>query len=101
MTGLSSLLSAVKRIGGAVAVAVVVPAAATCWLEQRVKWDAEGIFSFWTHVFALLPGHPGQFLRRAFYRLTLESGSDRCRIGFGALFSHREARIEDNVVIGM
>jgi virginiamycin A acetyltransferase len=83
-----------------VAVVMVFPCVATCWLESRFRPGAEGVFNFWTHVLALSPGFPGIFVRRAFYRLTLESCGINCTVGFGAFFSHRTARVEDDVYIG-
>lgn len=40
------------------------------------------------------------FVRRAFYRLTLAQCTGTFFVGFGALFSHREAVVEDSVYIG-
>jgi acetyltransferase-like isoleucine patch superfamily enzyme/peptidoglycan/LPS O-acetylase OafA/YrhL len=91
---------AAKVLANLVALVVVAPAALTCWLEDRLHPGGEGVFAFWTHVFALLPGPPGLFLRRAFYSLTLDGCSLESSIGFGALFSHREARVERDVFIG-
>jgi acetyltransferase-like isoleucine patch superfamily enzyme len=48
----------------------------------------------------MLPGLPGAFLRRAFYSLTLDKCSLHCHIGFGTIFSHRSATIEEHVYIG-
>ena len=83
-----------------IALCLVWPCALTCWLEHSLQPGAEGVFAFWTHVMALLPGTPGRFLRRAFYRLTLSSGNLTLDMGFGAFFAHRESRVEDGVYIG-
>jgi virginiamycin A acetyltransferase len=83
-----------------VAVVTVFPCVATCWLESGLRPGAEMVFTFWTHVLALSPGFPGIFFRRAFYRLTLESCGINCTVGFGAFFSHRTARVEDDVYVG-
>ena len=69
-----------------------------CALEAR--GDGESVFSFWSQVFALAPGSPGVFARRAFYRLTLDRCTGDFYIGFGALFSHRAAIVEDAVYVG-
>jgi virginiamycin A acetyltransferase len=58
------------------------------------------VFAFWTHILAILPGHPGMYLRRAFYLLTLTHGSLTLTMGFGAFFSHREVHVEDDVYVG-
>src|SRR5881296_2601348 len=82
------------------ALLAVTPFALTCWLEAKVGLGHEDIFAFWSHLFSLLPGYPGMALRRAFYQLTLDSCSAHLFIGFGALFSHRQAQVEDGVYIG-
>jgi acetyltransferase-like isoleucine patch superfamily enzyme len=51
-------------------------------------------------VLAVLPGIPGVFLRRAFYRLTLASCSLSLTVGFGAFFAHRDSHVEEDVYVG-
>ena len=77
-----------KRACNIVALIVLAPSAFTCWLERRLSTSSQFVFSFWTHVVAVLPGLPGVFLRRAFYRWTLQecaeevsSNSARCLPG--------------------
>jgi acetyltransferase-like isoleucine patch superfamily enzyme len=82
------------------AAAIVAPSAATCRLERAMSRRREGVFHFWTHVYTVWPGVPGLFVRRAFYHMTLEQCSRRFVIGFGSLFTHREAVVEDGVYIG-
>src|SRR5262245_52029733 len=89
-----------KALLNGVALVLAFLPAASCWVEAAVSKDVESIFLFWTHVFALLPGLPGAFLRRAFYSLTLESCSLDCRIEFGAVFTHRNAVVERHVYVG-
>lgn len=79
---------------------IALPFVMTCWLESLLNKQIEIIFVFWTNIFAFLPGLPGVFLRRGFYSLTLQQCSLDSHIGFGTLFSHRDAVIEDNVYIG-
>jgi len=69
-------------------------------MERRACRNGEAIFAFWAHFFAILPGHPGVYLRRAFYQLTLDYCSTNCFIGFGSLFSHRNALVNHSVYIG-
>ena len=89
-----------KHFLNAVALGVVSPAALTCWLERRGRPRAQGFFSLWAHIFAVLPGTPGMFLRRAFYRWTLEGCAEEVTIEFGALFSRRTAVLETGVYVG-
>jgi acetyltransferase-like isoleucine patch superfamily enzyme len=48
----------------------------------------------------MLPGLPGLFLRRAFYRWTLERCAEDVTIEFGALFSRPGTVLESRVYIG-
>jgi acetyltransferase-like isoleucine patch superfamily enzyme len=89
-----------KAMLDGVAVVVTSPCALSCWVETWLSPHAEAFFVFWTNVFAILPGHPGVFLRRAFYRLTLEHCAGKFIVGFGALFAHRASRIEEGAYIG-
>ena len=76
------------------------PCALTSYLEQRMCDRSEVVFRFWGDVFSLFPGLPGAFMRRAFYCWTLESCSSNCHIGYGTIFAHRRAVVEDAVYLG-
>src|SRR3989442_1138242 len=89
-----------KRLAHAISVAIVSPAALICWLEHARSSEAEGAFTFFAHCFALLPGLPGMYLRRAFFRLTLDACSSDYYVGFGSFFTHRQVTVEDRVYIG-
>jgi virginiamycin A acetyltransferase len=100
MSGRLGLRDVIENAANGGCLALVGLPALTCWLETRVNPRREGVFHFWTHVMALLPGTPGALLRRAFYRLTLSECSARCHVGFGSFFSHRRAWVEEGVYIG-
>ena len=57
-------------------------------------------YSFWAQSCALAPGLPGDYLRIAYYRLTLEECSVESRIQFGSFFAHPQARVARGVYIG-
>ena len=57
-------------------------------------------FTFWAQACALAPGLPGDYLRTAYYRLTLEECSPDSRIQFGSFFAHPESRVARGVYIG-
>src|SRR5262249_19177679 len=63
---------ALKSAIDAVCLVLVVPAAAMCAAEAKYSPRAEMLFTAWAQTFALVPGLAGVFVRRAFYRLTLE-----------------------------
>jgi acetyltransferase-like isoleucine patch superfamily enzyme len=59
-----------------------------------------GVFRFWAHSWALIPGLPGDYARIAYYTLTLEKCSIDSRIEFGSYFAHPQARVARGVYIG-
>ena len=89
-----------KRACNIVALILMAPSALTCWLERRLSASSQFVFAFWTHVVAIVPGLPGVFLRRAFYRWTLQECAEEVTIEFGALFTRRSARLEPGVYVG-
>jgi virginiamycin A acetyltransferase len=80
------------------AMLIASPAALACWLERRVN-GGNSAFLFWSHVVAQLPGAPGLFLRRAFYRWTIDSCAENVTIGFGTLLN-RNARLDSGAYVG-
>jgi virginiamycin A acetyltransferase len=94
------LKSSLKTFFSGLSLAAVWPCAATCWLEWRLHPTREELFGFWAQCFALGPGTPGMYLRRAFYRWTLDGCASDCYIGFGSVFSTRHARIESAAYVG-
>src|SRR5215471_17101343 len=92
--------AAVKGLFDLLALALMLLPAATCWVERRIDPVSEGVFSFWAQMVAFVPGPPGVFVRRAFYRLTLEKCARSFYVAFGALFTHRHATVEYGVYIG-
>lgn len=53
-----------------------------------------------SQIWALVPGLPGQYLRRAFYRRALRGFGDGAVVEFGALLSKADCVIGDHVYIG-
>jgi acetyltransferase-like isoleucine patch superfamily enzyme len=78
---------------------MAIPAACS-GIEAHVAPAREEVFVFWGQLVGLVPGILGRFLRRAYYRLTLERCALDCDIGFLAWFSHRSARVGRKVYIG-
>jgi virginiamycin A acetyltransferase len=90
----------VKRSLDLCCLAIVAPCALMCALEARLTAHGEAMFLFWAQLLALVPGLPGVFARRAFYRLTLDDCGRSFFVGFGAMFSHRRVVVEEDVYIG-
>jgi acetyltransferase-like isoleucine patch superfamily enzyme len=57
-------------------------------------------FTLWAQFLALVPGLPGDYLRVAYYRLTLEKCHPESRIQFGSFFAHPNATVARFVYIG-
>jgi virginiamycin A acetyltransferase len=57
-------------------------------------------FPGWSETFSLLPGLTGQYLRQAFYSLTLEDCGKNACLSFGTIFSHSTASVGTNVYVG-
>jgi len=85
----------VKSILQGIFFIAVWPAAA---LTGFGRWRA--VFSVFAHAYALSPGIVGDYLRAAFYRLTLSEFGSSSRIQFGSFFAHPEARVGSQVYIG-
>jgi acetyltransferase-like isoleucine patch superfamily enzyme len=95
-----AIRSAVKHAVDAICLVMVAPAAVTAVLEARFMAHSERVFALWGQTLALVPGVPGIFLRRAYYRLTLDRCASSISVGFGTYFSHRSVVAEEGVYIG-
>jgi virginiamycin A acetyltransferase len=93
------LRTTVKRAIDGSCLALVAPCAWACALERKLT-RGDVAFTFWAQAFALVPGLPGVFLRRAFYRLTLDECARSFFVGFGAIFSHRRVVVGEDAYIG-
>lgn len=84
-----------KRImqGGAISLTFL-PAALSAFGRLR------HVYTFFAHSYALVPGVPGNFLRAAFYKLTLRDASIDVTISFGTFFSQTDVSLGSNVSIG-
>ena len=100
MTAAGAGRRSVKALFNFVAAVAVAPFGLLSGLERRLLPTSEMLFQFGAHSLALCPGVPGAFLRRAYYRQTLERCASECHIGFGAIFTHREVIVERGVYLG-
>jgi acetyltransferase-like isoleucine patch superfamily enzyme len=62
--------------------------------------DRDKAFHGASQALSLIPGLPGEYIRREFYRRTLEECAPDCCISFGTILSKRGARIGRRVYIG-
>jgi virginiamycin A acetyltransferase len=73
------------------------------WLLARIEQRytrRDGWFAGCAELLSLVPGKPGIFLRRSFYRMTLAVCATDCHVGFGTTFAHADAEIHRGVYIG-
>lgn len=84
-----------KRVVQAIALVLAFPfALLTAFGKLRA------MFTFCAQLFAIVPGLPGDYLRSAFYCLTLRQCSIDTRISFGTYFVRRESTVGTLVSIG-
>lgn len=57
-------------------------------------------FASWSQFYALLPGVSGEFLRAAFFKLSVEGWGQNCRLGFGTVVSRPSLRMGDGASTG-
>jgi len=89
-----------KRAADVLALAIVI----FPWLLYRLEsyfFGTEKVFPGWSQAFSLVPGLPGIYLRRGFYRLVLPQCERDACICFGTVFSHPTARIGQKAYVGL
>jgi len=79
---------------------VAAPIAALSVLEKYSGSKSEVLFTLGAQCVALVPGVMGDFVRTAYYLLTLESFHSTAVVGFGSYFSHRGARVARQAAMG-
>ena len=62
------------------------------------RW--EPVYTVFAHGYSLGPGIVGDYLRIAYYRLTLAKCSLSSRVSFGSYFAHADSKVGPNVYIG-
>jgi acetyltransferase-like isoleucine patch superfamily enzyme len=93
------LKGVIKELANILAIGLSAP----FWIATRIEgrlFAGRNWFVAGSEFLSLVPGKSGIYLRRAFYRMCLESCSSDCHIGFGTTVAHPEARIGKRVYIG-
>lgn len=62
--------------------------------------QTDSLFVSSSQLLSLLPGKTGHFIRKSFFRFTMNYCHPDCLIGFSTLFSHRDTEIHKGVYIG-
>ena len=90
-----------KRVGLVIADLIVIPLVLLYRLAILVLRDrVDDVFQGYSQLLSLWPGYTGVYVRRAFYRRTLDHCPTDCYIGFGTLLVSPRISIGHNVYIG-
>ena len=89
----------VKSVAHIVALALVLPVYALYAVSAQLLGKMR-VFPGYAQAFSLLPGISGQWLRRAFFRLTLPRCGDGSVVSFGVLLTHPATEIGQQAYIG-
>ena len=92
--------SVLKRALDAVAQVLVLPFVGLHALLRLASRRPDPLFQAFSQFFSLAPGLPGDYLRRAFYRLTIRSCAEECSIQFGTIFATSDVSIGYGVYVG-
>jgi virginiamycin A acetyltransferase len=90
---------AVKAVAHAAALLAVLPALISFAIRARLVGRDRALAGS-TQALALVPGLPGQYLRRAFLSRTLAACARTATIEFGTIFSSASASIGDRAYVG-
>jgi acetyltransferase-like isoleucine patch superfamily enzyme len=90
---------AIKAAARAVAAVLIFPLVLCYWLGAAL-FGSDRALETASEYLSLLPGLPGEYLRRAFLARALAGCHRSACIRFGALFSKAGARIDENVYVG-
>lgn len=91
--------SLIKSIVSICSQLLVLPTVMLYRLEAKSLGNA-GAFAGWSQLYSLLPGLPGEYLRRAFYQMAAAECADGVCISFGTIGSHPGLRIGRSTYIG-
>lgn len=92
--------AAAKAAANAAATLVVLPALLS-YAVRAALFGGDRALEGSTQALSLVPGLPGQYLRRAFLARVLKGGcASTATVEFGTIFSQTGAGIEENVYIG-
>lgn len=96
---MASTRAALKATARGAAFLVVLPALVSYAVKAAILGPDRALEGS-TQALSLIPGLPGQYLRRAFLARTLGHCAPTAVIGFGTIFSKAAARLDDNVYVG-
>ena len=90
---------AVKGVARLVATIVMLPALAS-FVIRRAVMGADRAVEGSTQALAVIPGLPGEYLRRAFLGYALAHCDASATVQFGTIFSQADAALDERVYVG-
>lgn len=91
--------SAAKALARAIALVATAPALLS-FVVRRAIMGADRALEGSTQALALVPGLPGEYMRRAFLSYAISHCAPSATIQFGTIFSQAGARLDANVYVG-
>jgi acetyltransferase-like isoleucine patch superfamily enzyme len=91
--------TALKDLARVAASIIVAPLVISYELRRRLL-GADRALQSTSQTLSLVPGLPGQYLRRAFLSYGLEHCASTAVVEFGTTFSQRAARLDEHVYVG-
>jgi acetyltransferase-like isoleucine patch superfamily enzyme len=85
-------------------VGLMVVFTAPLWLVSRLEIRFSRYDSFFlgcSELLSMIPGVPGIYVRRGFYKMALDQCPSDCHVGFGTILAHPQVRIGSRVYIGL
>ena len=95
--------SRLKGLVNGAARGVLRPLVAALRAEQRIVGPdrADAVFQAYSQAISMVPGLPGEVLRRAFYAIALPRCGRDFTVGFGTVLSKQGVEVGDRVYVGM
>jgi acetyltransferase-like isoleucine patch superfamily enzyme len=92
-------LELIKGVARGAATIAVLPCLVSFWVRSALL-GVDRALEGTSQLLALVPGLPGQYVRRAFLARTLVRCAPTAAISFGTVFSRSGAQVDDNVYVG-
>jgi virginiamycin A acetyltransferase len=95
----SSARTTLKNLANFISIVVIAPLYVTHLIVSAVG-NRDSSFWAWSQFLSLWPGTPGNYIRKAFYRLAMKRCDKDCAILFGTIFAQIDTEIGSGVYIG-
>lgn len=90
----------IKKVAYILSIIIILPAV-IIFVILKIVSKGEKPFQFFSQTFSIIPGIVGEYLRKAFYKFTINKCPEDCCISFGTVFSTSKVSIGHGVYIGL